>query len=748
MFVGRPHCTTPLENRPPGVARLRRSLRGFADPGDTVIVWPVVACRQPGIVFGLVVCLGACGKSSPKELPPYGEVVIAIDTDAPVPEFASRLRLDLFDASGTWFESRDVGMPSRGDWPATFSVYSTDEQRPRTVLVRLRAYLEGRTRDYRGERYLARPPYTEPHSAQSLDELCTNMPTLALGPELTLRRGSKTVTTYIPDQRPANAPAGWMPTCGYPVVGGAVAARLMIAAEGDYRIATTRVDPITSINVDTNLFIRTNCRDPTTQIACADDSSPDKPGLYASSTTALSDLLASATIHLKPGSYAVIAAGYYAEAVDVTLRADLLANWDQSPSSVPAVEPSGTLPRLMSAGTDATPAEEPQPLVTIDRLARIDIAPGMKKVASIVLRTVCAGWMAKLSAGANNAAPVLQEAQTCVDTEGKLVPVHAEALSPWTGVAPTASVGELRFGETCPAGANDVSAVCIPGGTLVLGSPQGASSQPTSSLPERFALVNRFWFDKTEVTVGRWRAAMQAGFRSPDETPFPNDQLLITTNKDLSPLLAKLACTFSSSPSPAGQPREDFPLNCVSWAAARAFCQAHGGDLPTEAQWEYAAAKAGRPFKTGYPWGDQDQAPPCNQAVFARIGPNGPVASRTCLGSGKPYGPAAVTDPDALNDITVLGVRDLGGNVAEWALDSFYPYDSPCWTAATLTDPVCWENDATARAARGGSFENSAVVMSPWNHIRHDQLGDMDEPLRVVGHNSVGFRCVFREQPK
>ena len=65
--------------------------------------------------------------------------------------------------------------------------------------------------------------------------------------------------------------------------------------------------------------------------------------------------------------------------------------------------------------------------------------------------------------------------------------------------------------------------------------------------------------------------------------------------------------------------REDYPLPCASWRLARAFCQSQGGDLPTEAQWEYAASAAGRPYKTLYPWGDDD--PTCARAIVQREPP-------------------------------------------------------------------------------------------------------------------------------
>ncbi len=117
------------------------------------------ACRHERARTGLAATWAACcvlasacaGEGD--QLPPLPEVLVVVDTNVPVPLAASRLRIDLFDAEGSWFDSSDVALPSPADWPASFSVYSEDESRTRAVWVRLRAYGEGRHDDYRGERF-------------------------------------------------------------------------------------------------------------------------------------------------------------------------------------------------------------------------------------------------------------------------------------------------------------------------------------------------------------------------------------------------------------------------------------------------------------------------------------------------------------------------------------------------------------------------------------------------------------------
>src|SRR6202007_2812018 len=55
--------------------------------------------------------------------------------------------------------------------------------------------------------------------------------------------------------------------------------------------------------------------------------------------------------------------------------------------------------------------------------------------------------------------------------------------------------------------------------------------------------------------------------------------------------------TWTTSPGT----QENLPMNCVNWYESYAFCIWDGGFLPSEAEWEYAAA--GGSQQREYPWG-------------------------------------------------------------------------------------------------------------------------------------------------
>lgn len=86
----------------------------------------------------------ACSALEPDPLPPYGQAVVVVDTDLPVPSVVSKLRIDLLDERGNVFDRRDELRLDPRDWPTSFGVFTDDPENERTVFVRLRAYSEGR----------------------------------------------------------------------------------------------------------------------------------------------------------------------------------------------------------------------------------------------------------------------------------------------------------------------------------------------------------------------------------------------------------------------------------------------------------------------------------------------------------------------------------------------------------------------------------------------------------------------------
>jgi formylglycine-generating enzyme required for sulfatase activity len=123
----------------------------------------------------------------------------------------------------------------------------------------------------------------------------------------------------------------------------------------------------------------------------------------------------------------------------------------------------------------------------------------------------------------------------------------------------------------------------------------------------------------------------------------------------------------------------DHPVVYVDWHEARAFCGWAGGRLPTEAEWEHAAAGV-----TGrrWPWGDEP--PGTSRAWF-----------------GHPEDPIGTRPVDAhLSGATPTGMLDLAGNAWEWtsSLHRAYPYR----VEDGREDP----DVSGQRVLRGGSFRS------------------------------------------
>ena len=245
----------------------------------------------------------------------------------------------------------------------------------------------------------------------------------------------------------------------------------------------------------------------------------------------------------------------------------------------------------------------------------------------------------------------------------------------------------------------------VPGGTYerTYTSDGGAGADP--------ATVSAFRLDKYLVTVGRFRAfvaATTAGWAPPPGSgkhahlnggrglvdgggagfePGWDAADTLALPATLAAWQASLACepSFETWTDDAG-PGDDRPINCVDWAQAYAFCIWDGGFLPSEAEWEYAAA--GGDQQRPYPWGAADPA----SGLYAISGCNYPPGSRSCAGVANiaPVGSAPA-------GAGRWGHLDLAGNVAEWTLDWYVPYADPCVDCVALTD-------FSYKILRGGSF--------------------------------------------
>jgi formylglycine-generating enzyme required for sulfatase activity len=247
------------------------------------------------------------------------------------------------------------------------------------------------------------------------------------------------------------------------------------------------------------------------------------------------------------------------------------------------------------------------------------------------------------------------------------------------------------------------------------------------------ATVGSFRLGKYEVTVGRFRAFVQAGMGTQASPPSagagahakiagsgwePSWKTNLVANTQALVAAVKCNATFQTWTDTPGA-NEDRPMNCLTWYEAMAFCAWDGGYLPTEAEWSYAAM--GGEQQRAYPW-------------------SSPSESLTVDGSHASYldGTNCLSDKMAgcgLTDLVAVGTKpagdgrfghsDLAGNVAEWTLDWLSVYPNPCMDCANLAI-------ASDRVTRGGSFGQSTFYMRT---ISRSPVGPMSR------NHGVGVRC-------
>lgn len=281
--------------------------------------------------------------------------------------------------------------------------------------------------------------------------------------------------------------------------------------------------------------------------------------------------------------------------------------------------------------------------------------------------------------------------------------------------------------------ASGVTLVLIPAGEFIMGSPPDKAERMGDEDRHRRIIRQPFYLGETEVTVAQFRRFVAATkYKTDAEAWTPLDAhrvgsfaALLHGDRAWS-LVANWRYPFPNLPE--YRRRDEHPVVHVSWNDAQRFCAHFGFQLPTEAQWEYAA-RAGS--QTSYFWGDRAE----EGAGFANV--NDEQARRRFKDAGQPLAfddaAALVTNVRRYRP-NAWGFYDMAGNVLEWVEDAYvhcYPGDGAGESAAT-------GDNKAGRVLRGGSWLDSPP------YLRSAVRVTMEE---VARRDFIGFRVAKRLEP-
>jgi len=158
--------------------------------------------------------------------------------------------------------------------------------------------------------------------------------------------------------------------------------------------------------------------------------------------------------------------------------------------------------------------------------------------------------------------------------------------------------GEHNLGDEM-TGPDGQTLVWVPGGSFMMGTDTPHPDGLDDCLPIHQVTLDGFWMGRCEVTNDQYAAFLNAA------------QFVDVANWiRLDSLRGGIELTQAGYQAQAG--RGGHPVAGIFWYGAVAYCEHYGYTLPTEAQWEYAAAG---PDARDYPWGDTWDSSNCCSVV-------------------------------------------------------------------------------------------------------------------------------------
>jgi formylglycine-generating enzyme required for sulfatase activity len=299
----------------------------------------------------------------------------------------------------------------------------------------------------------------------------------------------------------------------------------------------------------------------------------------------------------------------------------------------------------------------------------------------------------------------------------------------------------------------------IEGGTFTMGSDRHYPEEA----PVHEVTVDGFWIDRRPVTNDDFRRFVsETGYvtvaqRPPDPADYPGalPELLVAASSVFVPpgRPVDLSNAYEwwtwvpgadwrhpQGPASTIRGKSDHPVVHVAWADVEAYAAWVGKELPTEAEWEFAAR--GGLDGTEFAWGDEFTPDGRHMAnTWQGEFPN----ENLRLDGHEGTSPVGSFPPNG------YGLVDMIGNVWEWTTDWFQPHDEVHHACCSVSNPL--GGDA------GRSFDPASPevriprkVMKGGSHLcapnycrRYRPAARMPQAVDT-STSHLGFRCVVRER--
>ncbi|MBI2945314.1 MAG: SUMF1/EgtB/PvdO family nonheme iron enzyme, partial [Candidatus Wallbacteria bacterium] len=271
-----------------------------------------------------------------------------------------------------------------------------------------------------------------------------------------------------------------------------------------------------------------------------------------------------------------------------------------------------------------------------------------------------------------------------------------------SGVTPPPGI-QVRRGRYYSAKDPSVELVYLPAGTFPMGTTTQQAAELVASIgytpqwlsyeqpQHRVTLTRDFFVGRTEVTNAQYRRFLEAPDGAANHSGHADDPAGVT--KDHTP------ADWGTDWYAARSSGETAPVVSVDWYDAAAYCAWAGLELPTEAQWEYAARGTDGRI---YPWGNEEHG---TGGIYRANGTTTDYPG--FLADGFRFtAPVGAYFPGALppqaDGLSPFGAQDMAGNVWEWCRDWIHTayYQDP----GSNVDPTGPAGPGAGRVARGGAW--------------------------------------------